>query len=126
MVELLPFIAMLWGLTSSFGIVGAAAAWTLRCAADAACLFWIARMRRDVLIRAIVPLGLLVGSAFIASSIGTGLLEATGAAIVVGAIAMILSLVMADDLRNAAVTLGSHIARLLSLRPKSEPYTPDA
>jgi O-antigen/teichoic acid export membrane protein len=125
-MELLPFIAILWGLTSSFGIVGAAAAWTLRCAADAACLFWIAHMRRDALIRAIVPLGLLVGSALIANSIGTGLWEAIGAAMVVGAIAMILSLVMVDDLRNAAVTLSSHVARLLSPRPKSEPYTPDA
>ena len=41
--EVLPFVGVLWGLTSAFGIAGAAAAWSLRCAADAVCLFWAAR-----------------------------------------------------------------------------------
>jgi O-antigen/teichoic acid export membrane protein len=30
-VEFLPFVAILWVLTQSFGIVGAATAWSLRC-----------------------------------------------------------------------------------------------
>ena len=48
--EVLPFIGILWGLTSAYGITGAALAWSLRCAADAACLFWAAGMPRRALI----------------------------------------------------------------------------
>jgi hypothetical protein len=38
--ELLPFLGVLWVLTASFGINGAATAWTLRCIVDAFAMFW--------------------------------------------------------------------------------------
>ena len=46
-IEFLPFVAILWGLTSAFGIVGAAAAWTLRCTVDALAMFWAFRNEKD-------------------------------------------------------------------------------
>ena len=47
--EVAPYLAVLWRLTSAFGTVGAAIAWSVRCAADAALLFWVAGVsRRDV------------------------------------------------------------------------------
>ena len=45
-VEFVPFVAILWVLTQSFGIVGAATAWSLRCTVDALAMLWLSGMRR--------------------------------------------------------------------------------
>ena len=45
-VEFLPFIGILWSLTIAFGIVGAAVAWSLRCAVDALVMLWLAGMKK--------------------------------------------------------------------------------
>jgi O-antigen/teichoic acid export membrane protein len=97
--EVLPFIAVLWGLTSAYGITGAALAWSLRCAADAACLFWAAGMPRRILQRAII-LPLLLLSAAMALTKFTALspLEGLGAAAITGLISFSVSVVMAPDL----------------------------
>jgi O-antigen/teichoic acid export membrane protein len=97
--EVLPFIAVLWGLTSAYGITGAAWAWSLRCAADAACLFWAAGMPRRILLRAII-LPLLLLSAAMALTKFTALspLEGLGAAAITGLISFSVSVVMAPDL----------------------------
>jgi hypothetical protein len=39
MIELLPFLAILWALTSTLGVNGAATAWSLRFTADALAIF---------------------------------------------------------------------------------------
>lgn len=62
LVEVLPFLAILWGLTTTFGINGAAIAWTLRCTVDALALFWAAGMRRREVLSALRPAVLLGGS----------------------------------------------------------------
>lgn len=41
-LELMPYLGLLWWLTNNFGIVGAAAAWSIRAAADAVILITIA------------------------------------------------------------------------------------
>jgi O-antigen/teichoic acid export membrane protein len=46
MVEFLPFVAIFWGLTVTFGIVGAAAAWSLRCTVDALAMLWLSGTKR--------------------------------------------------------------------------------
>jgi O-antigen/teichoic acid export membrane protein len=98
--EVLPFIGVLWGLTSAFGIIGAALAWSLRCAADATCLFWAAGMPRKALLQAIVlPLLLLSSSAALAPLTESSLLEALSAASVAGVTGVALALVMSQDLR---------------------------
>jgi hypothetical protein len=54
--EVLPFIAVLWG--PDVGL-----AWSQRCTADAACLFWAAGKPRRIQLQAIIlPLLLLSGS----------------------------------------------------------------
>jgi len=50
MLELLPFIFVLWLLTSHFGIVGAACAWLLRAAVD---LLVLEVMRRRLFVAAL-------------------------------------------------------------------------
>lgn len=43
LAELVPFIAFLWWALHTFGLVGAASAWSLRCTVDGVLLFWAAR-----------------------------------------------------------------------------------
>jgi O-antigen/teichoic acid export membrane protein len=49
LVELLPYLVVLWMLTSTFGIAGTAAAWTLRIAADTLLLFWLGHVQVSAL-----------------------------------------------------------------------------
>ena len=63
LMEALPFLAILWGLTNTtFGINGAAIAWSLRCTVDALALFWAAGMPRREVLSALRPAVLLSAS----------------------------------------------------------------
>ena len=99
MLEFLPFLAILWGLTLTFGIVGAAAAWTLRCAADALAIFWASGMRRRHLLPLLPPgavlAATLVAARFLGSNILLDLLVATIAALA----SVVLSLLFSEDWR---------------------------
>ena len=98
--EVIPFIGILWGLTSTFGIVGAALAWSLRCAVDAACLFWATKMPRRDLLKAIVPpLLLLSSSAILTAATDANLLEALAVATMIGLLGIVMAIVMAQDLK---------------------------
>ena len=100
--EVFPFIAVLWGLTSAYGITGAALAWSLRCAADAACLFWAAGMPRRILLQAIIPpLFLLSAAMALVKFTALSPIEGFGAAATTGLIAFGVSVVMARDLMIA-------------------------
>jgi O-antigen/teichoic acid export membrane protein len=118
-VEIIPFIGVLWGLTAAFGIIGAAAAWSLRCAVDALCLFWAAGLHKRSLLHVIFPLMLLTGSEALALYIGPKPWEAFGAA---GAVALggpILALVISDDLRHFTLATSLRTAKLLMFnRPR--------
>lgn len=48
-LELLPFLAILWLSMQWFGLLGAAMAWTLRAAVDAGILFWTTRLATKAL-----------------------------------------------------------------------------
>jgi O-antigen/teichoic acid export membrane protein len=111
--ELLPFVGVLWGLTTAYGIAGAALAWSLRCAADAICLFWAARLADPALGKTLlIPLLLLLGSGAIAQHTAFDLSAAITAATIVGLVSAILAVVMARDL---AVLLMSAIRRIADL-----------
>jgi O-antigen/teichoic acid export membrane protein len=102
--EVLPFIGILWGLTSAYGITGAALAWDLRCAADAACLFWAAGIPRRALLNAIVlPLCLLAGSHVLALYVGQNLWASLAAATVSGLAGIALAIVNSKDLRGSII-----------------------
>ena len=65
-VEFVPFVAILWVLTQTLGIVGAATAWSLRCAVDALAMLWLSGMKkRDLL--ALLPPGALLAVALVTS-----------------------------------------------------------
>ena len=61
-LEVLPFIAMLWILLHQFGLSGAAMAWTVRVAIDAALLLWVSRVPPAQLLRLVPALVLLLAS----------------------------------------------------------------
>lgn len=119
--ELLPFIGILWVLTSAYGVTGAAMAWSLRCAADAACLFWAAGMPRRALLQAIVlPLLLLSTSAFLALITESSLWEALGAATVTGLTGVTLAMIMARDLRTLFMSAAWRAVRPLKRIARAE------
>jgi O-antigen/teichoic acid export membrane protein len=119
--EVLPFIGILWGLTSAFGITGAALAWSLRCAADAACLLWAAGTPTRALVQAIfLPLCLLATSHVIALRVGPNLWVSLAAAAVAGLAGTVLALVISKDLRHAIFALTLRAVRpLMSVRQRS-------
>jgi O-antigen/teichoic acid export membrane protein len=109
--EVVPFVAILWGLTTAYGITGAALSWSLRCAGDAACLFWAAGMPRRALLRAIVlPLLLLSGSHVVAGFVGLNLWASLTAAAVVAVVGVTMAVVFSNDIRVAIMALGLRIA----------------
>lgn len=100
-LEVIPFIAVLWGLTSIYGIGGAAIAWSLRCALDAACLLWAARLPKHVLIRTIAPPFLLLLSSRIVGfysedAIWLNLSVAAAA----GLVATVLTIIVSDEIKR--------------------------
>ncbi len=99
--QLPPFLGVLWVLTASFGIKGAATAWSLRCVADAFAMFWAAGMsRRDIVSVIVRPVALLccsgIAAHFIGSNLGFGLL----AAVLAGLISIGLASAYSGDLRQ--------------------------
>jgi O-antigen/teichoic acid export membrane protein len=114
--EVLPFIGILWSLTSAFGIIGAALAWSLRCAVDAACLLWAAGIPRRALLYAIVPpLCLLAASHAVALYVGETLWGSFAAAAVAGVVGGSLALLNSNDLRQLTMTIVLRARRLLRI-----------
>jgi O-antigen/teichoic acid export membrane protein len=59
-LEILPFLFVLWFLTSQFGLMGSAVAWVLRVLADAALLFGATRFWASRFRVLLVPLGFVL------------------------------------------------------------------
>ena len=112
--ELFPFVGILWGLTSVFGITGAASAWGLRCTADALFMFWGARMPIRALSWALPSLSLLITSVIVAHVIGSRPWEALTAAAAVGLASAFLAYIMQEDFRLLAQAAIAHMAGLNS------------
>jgi O-antigen/teichoic acid export membrane protein len=75
LVELLPYLTLLWMAVEWNGAVGAAIAWSLRAWVDAALLFWASRFRQfDALASGVVVLlGAAVATLFTAGTDWRGL-----------------------------------------------------
>jgi O-antigen/teichoic acid export membrane protein len=100
MIEIVPFLLILWGLTSTLGINGTAIAWSVRCTTDALALFWMSGIpRRDVL-SALRPGALLVASEVATRFAGSELGLALSAAVTVGLIGIGFAYAYSDDWRQ--------------------------
>jgi O-antigen/teichoic acid export membrane protein len=118
--EALPFLAIVWLLTTTLGINGAALGWSMRLAVDACAMFWVAGMKRaDVLAALSPPAALLFASGasgyFFGSSPGPALLSA----FVAGWIALALAYALCDDWRRLfqKVLAWGRASLILSFRP---------
>jgi O-antigen/teichoic acid export membrane protein len=99
-VEFLPFVGILWGLTITFGIVGAAAAWTLRCTADALAMLWLSGMRRKDLLPLLAPGALLAATLVMARVLGSSILENFFVAALAACASVALGCLLSEDWRT--------------------------
>ena len=110
--ELIPFVAVLWGLTSAFGIIGAAVAWSLRGTVEVILFSLAARVPLKTLIWTLIPFAVLVGSAVLGLTASTPW-QAFGLAAGIGLLSAILGLLVAEDLRILALSIFARAGRIL-------------
>jgi O-antigen/teichoic acid export membrane protein len=125
MLEFLPFLAVLWGLTVTFGIVGAAFAWSLRCTADALAIFWASGMRRRHLLPLLPPGALLVATLALGRSLGSNILVDLGVAALTASAAVALGCLFSEDWRTLLLGLVKR-ARVSASSPanRAKPSSP--
>ena len=99
-IEFLPFVAVLWVSTLSFGIVGAAAAWTLRCIADALVMLWLSGMKKRDLLPLLPPAALLVASLIVARFLGSNVIVNFLVAALAGFGSVALGYLFSEELRK--------------------------
>lgn len=125
MVEVLPFVAILWVSTLAFGIVGAAAAWTFRCAVDALATLWLAGMKKRDFFALLPPAALLIASLVTVRFLGANILVNFLAAVLAGLAAVALGYLFSENWRElvlaqasrARIVLGSLTNRTKSISP---------
>ncbi len=98
-LELLPFIGVLWFLIDRFGLPGAAAAWVLRVAVDALLMFHLAGLRWRRLWTLLPAGGLLLLAQAAAGLWSPGLLQGLLAGIAAGTMVIIVGLAVDRPLR---------------------------
>ena len=120
-VEFLPFVAVLWGLTHAFGLVGAAAAWSLRCTVDALAMFWASGMTRKDLLPLLPPGAVLMASLVVAQFLGFSILIDVPVAALAATAAFVLGYLFSEDWRSlilAQVNRARIVLRGLTSRGK--------
>ena len=100
MFEILPFLGLLWALTTTLGIVGAALAWSLRCSVDAFILFYVADLRRKDILPALLPVTVLLLSALATFVIGSSFVAVLSAALLAGLLSFFLACMFSEDWRR--------------------------
>ena len=100
MAEFVPFIGILWGSTIAFGIVGAAAAWTLRNIADGLIMLWLAGMRSADFLLLLPPAAVLAASLVMAHFLGSSPLVTFPVAAFIGAVSFVLGYLFSEDWRG--------------------------
>ncbi len=102
LLEILPFVGILWLGVSFLGLAGAALAYTLRVAADAALLFWASGMWRQAL-SLWGPAGMVVAAWLVVAVAGSGSTRVVaGATLIIGSVAW--SMLTSRVVRNLAMS----------------------
>jgi O-antigen/teichoic acid export membrane protein len=124
-VEFLPFVAILWGSTIAFGIVGAAAAWSLRCTVDALAMLWLSGMNRRDLLLSLPPSALLIASLVIAHFLGSNILVNFLVAILVASASIVLSYLFSEEWRRLILAQLNRARLVLAgLTSRTKPISP--
>lgn len=110
-LELVPFIGVLWLLIDRFGLPGAAAAWTLRVGVDALLMFHLSGLRWRRL-WTLLPAGLLVLMAqFAVTCWSPALLPALAAGTAAAVLVVMVGLAVDKAMRAAVVALWWRLRR---------------
>jgi O-antigen/teichoic acid export membrane protein len=99
-IEFLPFAAILWGATLGFGIVGAAAAWSLRGTADELVMLCLSGMKKRDLLSLLPPAALLVASLIMARFLGSNILANLFVGALVASASVALGYLFSEDWRR--------------------------
>ncbi len=118
--EVLPFLGLVWLLTTWFGLPGAAIAWSTRTTADLLLLLKVSRMMRPSLLKALPSVILIMASYSVAAFIQPQGLYAVAAACIAGIAALICALLFDPAATDAATTLLQRVSggRLAFARPR--------
>jgi O-antigen/teichoic acid export membrane protein len=109
LVQLVPFLASVWGLMKLAGLPGAALAWSLRVTLDGMLLYWLSGcLSRDTL-RLLPAAVLMLGCSVIALLVPMSLAVSAVAAAAMGVLFMALGLVAEPALGSAARRLGARL-----------------
>ena len=122
LIEVIPFIAVLVGLTHLLGLPGAALAWTLRVAVDLALLLWMSG--RPVM--RILPAVLLVVAASTTALLFHSLVVAAVSALAFGVVLVALGFVFSVSLRqHILAATGRLTTRKAAYAPSAVPVGAD-
>ena len=124
-VEFVPFVAVLWGLTHAFGLVGAAAAWSLRCTVDALAMFWASGMTRKDLLPLLPSGAVLMASLVVAQFLGFNILIDVPVAALAATAAFALGYLFSEDWRSLTVAQVNQARIVLGgLTSRGKPISP--
>lgn len=110
MIEVIPFIAVLIGLTHALGLPGAALAWTLRVAADLGILLWMSGRPVVRIVPALLLVALASAAALVLHSLVASAIAATTSGLVLTALGLALSPGLRQHLRAATSRLSRQAA----------------
>jgi O-antigen/teichoic acid export membrane protein len=124
-IEFVPFVAILCGSTQAFGIVGAAAAWTLRSIADALVMLWLSGMKKRDLLPLLPPAALLVASLIMARFLGSNIVVNFLVAVLAGSASVALGYLFSEDWRKLILAQLSRARIVLGgLTSRAKPISP--
>jgi O-antigen/teichoic acid export membrane protein len=123
-IEFLPFVGVLWGLTVAFGIVGAAAAWSLRCTLDALVMLWLSGMKRGDFFLLLPPAALLIASLILARFLDSSIAVTFPAAAFIGAASFALGYLFSEDWRRLTLAQVNRARILLGDLIRTKPIPP--
>jgi O-antigen/teichoic acid export membrane protein len=109
LLQLVPFLASVWGLMKLAGLPGAAVAWSLRVTLDGMLLYWLAGcLSRDTL-RLLPAAALMLAASMIALLVPMSAAVAAAAAAAMGVLFVMLGLLIDPALGGAARRLGARL-----------------
>jgi O-antigen/teichoic acid export membrane protein len=120
-VEVLPFLAVLYVVVAKFGLPGAAFAWSLRTLIDCILMLWFGRCWTRYLSRVLPALGLMAGCWVVARILPSSLVVLLPVAVIIGFAFIAAGLALDSTMRDAARSFASagrrRWERLAAARP---------
>ena len=119
MIEIVPFLLVLWLLIEHAGLPGAALAWTLRVGADCFGLLWFARSLHGMALRGLPAVGLMLLCFLVAAGLQPAPVSALVVGSVLGVAFLVFGIMVEPKLGETARAISDRIVRLSAKRMTS-------